>query len=79
MWINKKPALIGLVCYNLCLLFEFWPFWLEPERSWTLPVQRKEGIMRRKNKQSEKVVIALLSALTAMFNFLANLVHLWTK
>jgi hypothetical protein len=35
--------------------------------------------MRRKNKQSEKVVIALLSALTAMFNFLANLVHLWTK
>jgi hypothetical protein len=39
----------------------------------------KGGEMKRKNKQSEKVIVALLFALTAMFNFLANLVHLWTK
>jgi hypothetical protein len=39
----------------------------------------KGGVMKRRNKQSEKIIVAVLFALTAMFNFLANLVHLWTK
>jgi hypothetical protein len=39
----------------------------------------KGGVMKRRNKQSEKVIVAVLFALTAIFNFLANLVNLLTK
>jgi hypothetical protein len=35
--------------------------------------------MKKKNKQSEHVIIAVLFAVTAMFIFLANLVDLWAK
>jgi hypothetical protein len=39
----------------------------------------KGGAMKRKNKQSKDVLIATLYAVTAMFNFLANLVHYLNK
>jgi hypothetical protein len=39
----------------------------------------KGGAMRRKNKQSKDVFIAVLFALTAMFNFLAKLVQYLSK
>jgi hypothetical protein len=39
----------------------------------------KGGVMKKKTKQSEKIIVAMLTALTAMLNFLANLIHLWIK
>jgi len=35
--------------------------------------------MKKKNKQSKNVIVAVLFAVTAMFNFLANLVYFLAK
>jgi len=42
-------------------------------------VAEKGGVMKKTNKQSKDVLIAVLSAITAILNFLANLIHLWIK
>lgn len=39
----------------------------------------KGGAMKNKDKQPEKIIVAVLFAVTAMFNFLANLIHYMSK
>lgn len=53
--------------------------WLDSEAVVTLSKAEKGEVMKQKNKKSESLIIAVCSAVAAIFNFLTSLIHIWIK